>query len=119
MTDRFRSMGSEHRQDRMPDSWRRPGDDVSGAQQLAERLDRDHAAAPGDLQGIGTCRTCGLLIGRNGQGPWTHRPSVGEINAAEAWLDRHPPSRDGAPVPFDGGRSSSDDNHPPTIKETS
>jgi hypothetical protein len=59
------------------------------AREIGHELDADHAAEPGGLMQIGTCRTCGLLIARSRRGTWSHRPSVGEIDAAQSWLLRH------------------------------
>ena len=59
------------------------------ARGVAQALDANHVSEPGDLQEIGTCRACGMLISRNEQGTWSHGASVGEIDAAEVWLNRH------------------------------
>ena len=82
-----------------------PDDMLSGARDAARELDADHAPEPDGLADIGTCRICGLLIGRDHLGTWSHRPSVGEIDSAEAWLGRHGrgatsgPSSAGAAMP--------------------
>jgi predicted dinucleotide-binding enzyme len=71
------------------------GDELPEAQALSDRLDANHAAEPGGLQGIGTCRTCGMLIAKDQQGVWRHRPSVGEIEAGEMWIGRNATVRAG------------------------
>ena len=65
------------------------GDELPEARALAAELDLNHPSDPGGLEEIGTCRTCGLIIAQGDEGVWTHRPSVGEIDAGEAWLDRN------------------------------
>jgi hypothetical protein len=80
-----------------------PGNELSEARELAGRLDLDHAPDPGGLEEIGTCRTCGLLIARDGRGVWSHQPAVGEIDSAEAWLDHHPGAAAGRPEPTGSG----------------
>jgi hypothetical protein len=59
------------------------------AVRLGEMLDANHAAEPGGLQSIGTCRNCGYLIfDAHGRG-WRHLPSVEERDEAEKWLAMH------------------------------
>jgi len=65
------------------------GDELPEARALAAELDLNHPSDPGGLEEIGTCRTCGLIIAQGDEGVWTHQPSVGEIDAGEAWLDRN------------------------------
>jgi hypothetical protein len=65
------------------------GDALPEAQALSDRLDANHPAEPGGLQGIGTCRICGMLIAKDERGVWLHRPSVGEIDAGEMWIHRN------------------------------
>jgi hypothetical protein len=59
------------------------------ADALAVELDLNHVPQPGGLEEIGTCRRCGFIIAQGQQGVWRHQPSVGEIDAGEAWLDRN------------------------------
>ena len=59
------------------------------ARGVAQALDANHFPQPGDLQEIGTCRACGMLISRNVQGSWSHDASASKIDAAEVWLSRH------------------------------
>jgi predicted dinucleotide-binding enzyme len=65
------------------------GDELPEARARSDELDANHAAEPGGLQGIGTCRTCGMMIAKDQRGVWRHQPSVGEINAGEMWIDRN------------------------------
>jgi hypothetical protein len=65
------------------------GDALPEARALAAQLDTNHAAEPGGLQDIGTCRRCGMLIATDEQGVWRHRPSVGEIDAGELWINQN------------------------------
>jgi hypothetical protein len=74
-------------------SGERGGDQVDQspeAQDLAGELDLNHAAEPGGLEEIGTCRRCGFIVAQDNQGRWRHQPSVGEIDAGEAWLASNP-----------------------------
>ncbi len=57
--------------------------------ELAVRLDSDHAALPGGLQRIGTCRACGLLIAQDEEHTWHHQPAIDEIDAAASWIERN------------------------------
>ncbi len=75
--------------DQLERSWAGPDNELPEALDLAGDLDGDHAPEPGALQEIGTCRRCGLLIARNTQGVWSHRPSVGELDAGRTWLGRN------------------------------
>jgi len=72
----------------LEESWKDGGDE-SEARELAAELDANHAPEPGALPNIGTCRRCGLLVAQDDQGTWSHRPSVGEIDAGHMWIDRH------------------------------
>ncbi len=56
---------------------------------LGEALDQNHAAEPGGLQSIGTCRTCGYLIFQAHDNGWRHLPSVEEREHAGRWLAAH------------------------------
>lgn len=78
-------------------------DERPEAEDIARDLDNNHPADPGELQDIGTCRTCGLLIVRNENGTWSHLPSVDEADQAGRWIDRHDEiKQDGAHSPGSG-----------------
>ncbi|MGH9078710.1 MAG: hypothetical protein ACRDYE_01290 [Acidimicrobiales bacterium] len=62
------------------------------AVRLGEMLDANHAAEPGGLQSIGTCRNCGYLIFEAHGSGWRHLPSVEERDQAGKWLVMHPNS---------------------------
>jgi hypothetical protein len=70
--------------------WAPDPDRLPQARVLAGELDLNHPAEPGGLERIGTCRVCGFIIAEEGRGGWHHWPSVGEIDAAQAWLDHNP-----------------------------
>jgi hypothetical protein len=83
------SMGVKSGRSEGQTSWKGPDDGIPEARGVAHELDANHAADPGHLREIGTCRECGFLIGLSEEGTWSHRPSVGEVGDAEDWLDRH------------------------------
>ena len=84
-------------------SQRDEGGELAEARALAGELDLNHAPEPGDLQEIGTCRRCGLIIVLDKQGVWSHEPSVGEIDAGGAWINRNPSGGAARPEPSGAG----------------
>ena len=66
-----------------------PVDELPQGGGVARDLDSSHCADPGELQDIGTCRTCGLVIGRYQNGTWSHLPSISENYPAGEWLNHH------------------------------
>ena len=83
--------------------WGDQGDELPEARVLAGELDLNHVPEPGCLQEIGTCRKCGLIIAQDKQGIWSHQPSVGELDAGEAWIDRNPSNGEEGQSPTDLG----------------
>ena len=65
-------------------------DQLAEARALAGELDLNHAPEPGALREIGVCRRCGMIVARDKQGRWSHQPSVGELEAGKAWMERNP-----------------------------
>lgn len=66
-----------------------PGQLALEAVRIGMMLDANHAAEPGGLQSIGTCRNCGYLIFEAHGNGWRHLPSVEERDKAEIWLAKH------------------------------
>lgn len=99
--------------------WECQGDELPEARSLAGRLDLNHAPEPGGLREIGTCRRCGLIIAKDKQGAWSHQPSVGEIDAGEAWISRNPSFGGARSQPSDTGAEGVETSNHLNLRETS